>query len=565
MPMDAAALTDLLDRLIAGWENEVVEFKAASRQYDTARIGTYFSALANEANLRSVESAWLVFGVDNKRRVVCGTDYRRDAEKLQGLKNDVLNGLDPPVTFREIHELDHPLGRVVLMQIPPAPRGIPISWNGHYYARAGESLSALGVDKQDTIRNQTTATDWSAAIVSEATTEHLDPAAMARARQGFAERHSTVPAEDIAAWDDGTFLAKAKLTRDGKITRAALLLLGVDTSSHLLGPYSGQMAWRLFGEQEAYEHFGLPLLVSASALASRIRNVQMRLMPPNELIYREISKYDERSILEALYNCIAHQDYRRNARIVVAEHPDRLEFISVGEFFDGAPEDYVLGKKTPGRYRNSFLVQAMTELNLIDHIGNGIHRMVNDQIRRFLPLPDYDLESESGKVKLTIPGAVIDKAYSQLLMVRTDLPMEDVLALDRVQKGLDISERASRHLRRVGLIEGRKPHRHITAQVAAATGEMADYIRTRPQSDAHYTTLLTDYLEAEGSATRREIDALLRPLLSDALTEQQNVTKVSNLLTRLRKNGVIVNSGTRAKSRWVLSFRGDEKSELEAE
>ena len=202
-------------------------------------------------------------------------------------------------------------------------------------------------------------------------------------------------------------------------------------------------------------------------------------------------------------------------------------------------------------------VEAMTELNLIDQMGYGIHRMVQDQVRRFLPLPDYDL-STTGEVKLTIPGAVIDESYSQLLMVRTDLPLEDVLALDRVQKGLEISEKAARHLRRVGLIEGRKPHRRITPRVAAATGAMADYIRTRPQADAHYAALLADFLRVQGHANRSDVEALLRPALSEALTEQQKATKITNLLTKLRRHGVIVNRGTRTKPRWELSYAGDE-------
>jgi ATP-dependent DNA helicase RecG len=70
--MDPARLSQLLSELIATWENEVVEFKQAGSDYSTDDIGKYFSALANEANLRGVESAWLVFGVHNKTRSVVG-------------------------------------------------------------------------------------------------------------------------------------------------------------------------------------------------------------------------------------------------------------------------------------------------------------------------------------------------------------------------------------------------------------------------------------------------------------------------------------------------------------
>ncbi|WP_282856726.1 RNA-binding domain-containing protein [Pseudoclavibacter helvolus] len=551
-----------LDRLLADWEGEVVEFKEASRQYSADKTGEYVSALSNEANLRGHSSAWLVLGVSNTRQVV-GTSHLTTVEQRQKLKHHVFQSIDQGLTIREIHEAQSAGKRVLLLEIPAAPRGIPISWKGDYRARAGESLVPLSLDKLDEIRGQTITTDWSAVVVPDATLAHLDAAAISRARQGFTERHSQrIRPADIEAWDDETFLEKARLTRDGRITRTALLLLGADTATHLVSPHPAQLTWRLVGEQNANEHFRMPFLLTTTALAKRIRNVQLRLLPPNELIYREISKYDERSLLEALYNGIAHQDYTMNSRVIVTERADRIEFESVGDFYDGNPDDYALDERVPRKYRNPFLIEAMTELNLIDQMGYGIHRMVQDQVRRFLPLPDYDL-STAGEVKLTIPGAVIDESYSQLLMVRTDLPLHDVLALDRVQKGLDISEKAARHLRRVGLIEGRKPHRRITPSVAAATGNMADYIRTRPQADAHYAALVADYLRAQGYAERRDIETLLKPTLSDALTDQQKVTKITNLLTKMRRQGIIVNKGSRTKSRWELLSEGDEDSRQE--
>ena len=552
MAMTTDELTELLHRLLAGWENEVVEFKEAARQFSADKTGEYVSALSNEANLRGVGSGWLVFGVSNSRQIV-GTTHLVDGLQRQSLKHHIHQSIDQGLTIREVYEVTIDGERVVLLEVPAAPRGIPISWKGDYRARAGESLVPLSLDKLDEIRRQTIGADWTAVVVPEATLAHLDPAAIARARQGFTERYSPrIPASDVAAWDDATFLSKARLTRDGAITRAALLLLGADTSTHLLTPHPAQMTWKLVGEQGGYEHFRLPFLLNTTELAKRIRNVKLRLLPPDELIYREISKYDERSLLEALHNCIAHQDYTRNSRIIVTEHADRVEFQSAGEFYDGTPDDYALDERTPSRYRNPFLVEAMTELNLIDQMGYGIHRMVQDQVRRFLPLPDYDLSS-SNEVKLTIPGAVIDESYSQLLMVRTDLPLEDVLALDRVQKGLPIAAATATRLRKGKLIEGRKPHLRVSEVIADATGNLVDYVRTRPQTDAHYASLIRDLLERAGSATREDINALLIPLLPDVLTDGQKLNKVSNLLSRLRREGSIRNTGSRTQPRWELT------------
>jgi ATP-dependent DNA helicase RecG len=85
--MDQQELQTLLEQLLATWENEVVEFKQAGNDYSTDKIGEYFSALANEANLRRTDSGWLVFGVNNKianllsnlRRAgrVCNTGTRK--------------------------------------------------------------------------------------------------------------------------------------------------------------------------------------------------------------------------------------------------------------------------------------------------------------------------------------------------------------------------------------------------------------------------------------------------------------------------------------------------------
>ncbi len=551
MTLTRDELTELLDRLLAGWESEVVEFKEATRQFSADKTGEYVSALSNEANLRGLASGWLVFGVSNSRQVV-GTAHLVEVQQRQALKQHIHQSIDQGLTVREVYEAMHSGRRIVLLEIPAAPRGIPISWKGNYRARAGESLVPLSLDKLDEIRRQSVGTDWSAVVVPEATLGHLDPTALARARQGFKERYaSRIPAADVDAWDDATFLEKARLIRDGQLTRAALLLLGARTSTHLLTPHPAEMTWNLVGEQQAYEHFYPPFLLTSTALVQRIRNVQLRLMPPNELIYREISKYEERSLLEALYNCIAHQDYTKRSRIIVTERPDRVEFISVGEFFDGVPEEYALEKRTPRDYRNPLLVAAMTELNVIDHMGYGIHRMVQDQVRRFLPLPDYDL-STTGEVKLTIPGAVIDPAYSQLLMVRTDLPLEDVLALDRVQKGLPSSAEAIARLRKAKLVEGRRPNLRVNADIAKITGSKAEYIRRRAQDDAHYARLVVDYLTQFGGATRKEIDDLLGPYLPDILDSKQQRSKVTNLLTRMRTDGTIRNVGSQQKPRWEL-------------
>jgi ATP-dependent DNA helicase RecG len=326
-----------------------------------------------------------------------------------------------------------------------------------------------------------------------------------------------------------------------------------------LSPYPAQLTWKLEGQERAYEHFAPPFLLSTTHLYQRIRNIQLRLLPQDELLPIEVSKYDQKIVLEALHNCIAHQDYTRNGRVVVTELPDRLMFENEGSFFEGQPDEYIQGDKTPRRYRNPTLAQAMVELNMIDTMGYGIHSIYAGQARRYFPLPDYDL-SESDVVKLTIYGGVVDPAYSRLLIQKTDLPLADVLALDRVQKKLPIPDEAASRLRRNGLIEGRKPYYHVSATVAEATANKADYIRTRAQDDEFYAKLLTDYLAKFGQANRSEINKLLMGKLSDALDNKQKYNKISSLLTKLRRQGVMANTGSDTAPCWRLTERTAKKN-----
>ncbi|MEM7072048.1 MAG: RNA-binding domain-containing protein [Pseudomonadota bacterium] len=553
--MEQAELKQILESLIKNWEDECIEFK---RDWDNGKskqdkLGQYFSALANEANLRSKDCAWFVVGVDDKTRKIVGTNYLRDLGKLQSLKQQIAENTTGRVTFRDIHVLDHELGRVVMMQIPATAKGIPMSWKGHYYGRAGESLGALSDDKRDSIRNQPKVIDWSAEIVEGASIADLDEAACQHARAIFTQKNASRIAEDkLNEWPLETILDRAGVTQNSQITRTALLLLGKPEEAYRLSPQPAQITWSLEeSHDKAYKHFGPPFLLTTTELYQRIRNIKIRLLPRGELLQYEVDKYDQQVVLEALHNCLAHQDYTKNARILVAEYPEKLIFESTGSFFEGHPDEYVSEHKTIARYRNLFLTQAMHTLSMIDKVSYGIRDMFEAQRKRYLPLPDYDLSSDS-VVKLTVYGGIIDFNYTAILMKQSDLGLHDALALDRVQKKLPITENAVKRLRRARLIEGRKPNFRISSSVAAVTDQRADYIRTRPLDDEYYLKLLSDYLEKFHEADRTEINKLLLPKLSEHLNDNQKIQKINNLLTKWRRQGYIVNQGSTRHPKWIL-------------
>lgn len=535
-------------------ETEVVEFKEAKNQYDFKKLGKYFSALSNEANLKGRDCAWLVFGVRDTDHVIVGSLFRSNRPDLDSLKGEIAGKTSNQITFREIYELFVPEGRVILFQIPPAPQGMPVSFEGHWYGRDGENLVPLNIEELERIRTQARIADWSAGIVSGANIRDLDPLAIGKAKLEFIKRNPRY-VNELASWDDRKFLDKAKITIQGQITRAAIILLGNDESEHFLSPGCSRIRWNLKSvdnEDRDFEVYHQPFILAVDRIYTKIRNLKYRYMQSGSLFPEEVLRYDPFTIRELLNNCIAHQDYSQGGYINLTEfEDDRLIFSNLGSFIPVSVENVVL-KDTPEEYyRNPFLVEAMRNLDMIETQGGGIRKVFTKQRERFFPFPDYDLSD--GKVKVTVIGRVLDVNFARILTSNPALSLQDLMLLDKVQKRLPIPDLNAKYLRGHGWIEGRKPNYYLSNTIVASTGDTslkASYIRNRSFDDPHFKQQIIEYIRKFGRAHKHEISELIVPKLSDALSDKQKYYKVGNLLSALRMEGKIK---VNAAGEWKLT------------
>jgi ATP-dependent DNA helicase RecG len=538
-------------------ETEWVEFKTAEKNFHFNNIGKYFSALSNEANLKGKEYGWLVFGVEDKTRKVCGTQFRASRKDLDSLKKEIADRTTKRITFIEIYELKLPEGRVIMFQIPAAPSGIPIAWQGHYYGRDGESLSALNIQEIEQIRSQAKRTDWSAYICEGATINDLMPEAIIKARDEYKKKQLGL-ADEVDKWDDitFTFLNKAKIIVQGKISRAAIILLGKPESEHFISPNVAKITWVLKDKsniERDYEHFFPPFILNVDRVLAKIRNLKYRYLPDNTLFPIEIMQYDPYVIREALHNCIAHQDYELNSRIMIVEQPDELIFTNAGSFIPGSVEAVIEQDAPQIYYRNQFLATAMVNLNMIDTIGGGIKKMFFIQRDRFFPLPTYNLDKPN-EVMVRIAGKVIDENYTRLLMKNTDLDMRTIILLDKVQKKQEINKEDYRRLKKRGLVEGRYPSIFVVPEIAEITKEKAKYIKHRAFDKEYYKKMIIELIKKFGSASRKDIDELLWNKLSDVLTDKQKKAKIHNIIYEMANIDKSINNiGSYKKSKWILA------------
>ena len=522
-------------------EDEVVEFKKAENNFDFDDLGKYFSALSNEANLRDKAFAWLAFGVHDKTREILGTSFKNSMRSLQKLKQDLSQHTTDNHTFREIYELKVEGKRVLLFQIPATPRGIPMAWKGHFYARRGESLGALDMGKYEEIRRQVVDEDWSKGIVEGATIEDLDPEAIKEARKKYGKKHPDL-VKEMKKWDDITFLNKAKITLKGKITNTAILLVGRTESEYLISPAVARIRWIYKDSKGNERDFAIetcPFVLATDKIYGKIRNFKYLIMDSEltSLVPDNLDTYDPFIIREALNNAIAHQDYGCHGMINVVEEEDRLIFTNLGSFIPNSVRSVLENDAPEEHYRNKMLANAMVELGMVDTIGSGIKRMFDKQRERLFPMPDYDFSEN--RVKVTVVGKVLDVDYARLLTRDKTLSLLDIEMLSRIQMHRSLSKEEIDYLRKRKLVEGRKNALYFAKSVAGATGQKAEYTRNKGFDDEYYRDLIMKALEQHERMSRPEINALLMNKLPEALTEKQKLSKIGHLLTYLRQSGKI--------------------------
>ena len=566
MTTDNSTYRQLFHSLIQHKESEVVEFKKAENNFDFDDLGKYFSALSNEANLRGLPFAWLVFGYDEKKHEIVGTSYKDGEGALNKVKQDLTNNMSDGQTFREIIPLEVDGKRILMFKIPASPRNIVMKWKGIAYGRDGESLKPLNQSKQDEIRRQTPAPDWSAEIVPDATIADLDELALATARIMYKKVHgSKIPANEIDEWSTEEFLSHSEMMRNGKLTRAAILLLGRPVALQKIYPANAQITWvwkDKDGEIVDYEHYTIPYILAVDKIFAKIRNKTMRELPGGTLFPDTMKQYEDYSIREALHNCIAHQDYTLGGRITLVENEGFLYYSNRGSFIPGSVEKVLSDKGPQKDYRNTCLSHGMVHFNMIDTVGRGIPKLFKEQRRRFFPMPEYEIDDNAKTVSVTIYGIASDDAYTDLLKSDSTLSLMECLWLDAVRTHRPITKEAARHLKDKKLIEGKAPRYNIALSVAKKVQQIGQYTReTGLNKKAQVKLILQLAFNAGSTGFKRAVAfEIIEQSLPASMTKTQKLNHVSHMLRDMQTDGLLKKNDS-GKS-WLITPKGIQELEV---
>ena len=519
-------------------------------------VVSYVSAISN------MNGGELVIGVEDQTLRIVGTDYSKlTFNGLPATKESAAFKLTEHCTNLSSEGLDieefitdDTQKKVWVIHIPKHFPRLPVYAYKKAWQRKKDSLVEMTPERMDAILSEPIAgKDWSAEIIPQATLQDLDPKAVQVAREKYKELHPH-KIEEIDSWDDLTFLNKAHITRQGKITNTAIILVGKEESSHFISPAVCQIRWQLKDggdENKDFRILSIPMILAVEEFQHLVRNTNYTFTLSGSMFPETMMRYDVFTLREPLCNCIAHQDYGKKTRIEVIEREDEfLLFRNYGQFLPASVEAVVEHNFPESEYRNPFLVEAMRNVKMVETEGGGIRKLYLQQKKRFFPMPEYD--TSNGKVVCKISGNVLDENFARILVNNPELTIVEIMQLDRVQKHLPVTDDTIALFRKKGYIEGRKPNVYLSAKIvgtARQVGLKTSYVKNRSFDDDYFMDMILKYLKKFKQASRHDIDMLITDKLSDVLTDEQKKSKVGNILTKMRKKDLI---RVDVKKKWIL-------------
>lgn len=479
----------------------------------------YVAALCNEGGGR------IVIGMhDSYPHKVTGTQQCKDA--IGQLESNIYRdmGIRPDV-YELYQEVDGEQKRVLVIEVPGRPAGKAFKFEDVALMRVGEELKPMD-DKTYLSIIQEQEPDFSEQICQGATTEDLDTNAIARLKEMYAKKQKN---KSFTSLPDIQALSDLKLIRDGKVTNAAILLVGKEESIERFIPQAKVMLeYRNSESQINYDNrkvFDKPFFLLIDELWDAI-NQRNGSVPVREGAYIfDIPFFNEDVIREVVNNAFAHRDYSRQSEIVIKQYPTLFSIINAGGFPQGVELSNIL--TVPSTPRNRLLTDVLSKTGIVERSGQGIDKIFLYTLSEGKPEPDYT-HSDDFTVTATLSANVKDTAFAIFVQgIQQELPdneklsVFDVMALCELRDGKKKPSEVgiAQKLEQMGYIEkhGKTNAIYYTLprRYYELTGNLAAYSMMTDWNRDQVWAVLLPYLQKYGKAKKSDMVKLLGDHISD--------------------------------------------------
>lgn len=496
----------------------------------------YVTALCNEGG------GFLVIGMsDNYPHEVIGTSQNIDSIGELEAKIYKDTGIRP-----HVYELYESLKRVLVIEVPGRPAGKVFKFEDVALMRVGEELKPMSDEVYLKII-QEQEPDFSQQICEGLTISDLDANALDILKEKYSIKQNNPQFKTLS---NEQILSDLELSRNGKLTNAALILLGKkEILQEKLPQAKVMLEYRNFENQIPFDNrfpFTDPFFILIDELWKTI-NLRNGSFPIQDGAYIfNIPYFNEEVIRESINNAITHRDYRRTSEIVIKQFPQRLDIINAGGFPVGVTLENLI--KTPSTPRNRLLADILQKTGIVERSGQGVDKIYYNTLSEGKAEPDYT-QSDNFQVNLKLSAVIEDRAFALFIdSVQKELPENnklsvlEIVTLNKIRnkvpkKDLDLEQ--VNQLLQKKLIE-KRGHTNAIFYILSKdyydfTDEKAKYYNLKELDDSQVLTTIVQFLSKEGKAKMKDFVGLFE----DKLSRKQVRIRVDKLVKNetLRQEG----------------------------
>ena len=364
-----------LHALIAQREGPALEFKRAL----TKDLGRELCAFANS------DGGTLLIGISDLGRIVGVADRNRTKSRVRSIARSA----DPPIEV-EIDAIDE----VLRVTVPIQPHK-PYSHGGRFFRRDGATSQQMSRAEIEDLFYAAGRLHFDRTLCPHFDIEgHLDDAAWAV----FSQRAKVPESMDrtAALRNLGLIGANRRMTHAGAWLMARDIRT-VTTSAHVsCALFLGRTKSRILDRRDF--HRDVPSMIDG-VMAWILTKINVELIVKS-VRREERPELPEEALREAVVNAVAHRDYRSPGNVQVYVFKDRVEIVSPGGLPAGMTKADLGAKSLP---RNPLLFSMLYRMDVVEHIGSGIRRIVDACREHGVPEPMIDASAHW--VTVTFPRA----------------------------------------------------------------------------------------------------------------------------------------------------------------
>jgi ATP-dependent DNA helicase RecG len=425
----------------------------------------------------------------------------------------------------EVYELYEEEKRVLVIKIPARPAGRIYKFEDVPLMRVGEELLPMS-DEQYLKIIQEQEPDFSEKICEGLFISDLDEVAILKMKEAYAEKQKN---SIFLTQTNEQCLSDLHLIRDGKLTYAALVLLGREEiirrhlpQAAIFLEYRKDIGQITFDDRKLYYQ---PYFLAIERLWESINLTNGKVPVQQGPYIFDIPYFNQEVIREAVNNAVAHRDYRRSSEVVIKLFPQAMNIISPGGFPIGVTlKNLLTVSSTP---RNRLLAEVLAKTGIVERSGQGVDKIFYQSIAEAKGIPDYT-NSDDFQVELRLSAIVKDKAFALFIkQVQKDrkekekLSVKEILTLEAVREGKDKSELHKTIVDKLiteGLLEkyGKTSNQKVCLSKSyySFTNKEADYAKNIPIDDGYVIMKINQYLSVWKTARMGKFVELFEGQLS---------------------------------------------------